>query len=108
MKSLYAEYIKEIAGRETIETADYFVTFKIEKEYCFIADMYIVPEKRQKNMSFMITDKVAEIAKERGCKYLTCTVSDKQNNGNNLFAILKYGFRINSAENHLIYFIKDI
>lgn len=108
---MYKEYMKERQHCEFLEGENYFVTYKIAAGYCYLQDMYIVPEKRGMGFSKDLVLLLEDIAKEASCKYMTTTVNlsnkDAENRAN-VKTAFKSGFRISGAEKDCIYFIKDI
>lgn len=111
--SLLADYNKERAGRDTIESRRGFLTYKAlptdeePKEYR-IFDLYVVPKYRRVGEAAKMADQVASIAKQNGCKILTGSVDTTANGSTeSTKVLLAYGFKILRAEGHMIYFLKE-
>ena len=111
--SLLADYNKERAGRETIESDRGFLTYKAlpsdesPQEYR-IFDLYVSPDFRKTGEASKMADQVAMIAKEKGCKILTGSVDTTAEGSTTSTKVLfSYGFKILRAEGHMIYFIKE-
>jgi GNAT superfamily N-acetyltransferase len=107
--SLYGDYIKERLNREIFETSLGFATYEITGEECYIVDVFIKEEARKTGHGSWIADKIKEIAKERGCKYLTGSVVPSSNGSTeSTKALLAYGFKIHSSKDDFIIFTKEI
>lgn len=109
MSSHYANYIKEREGFGIVEDSRGFATYKISGEECYIKDIFVKKEFRQKNVASEFADQIAEIAKEAGCKFLTGTVCPQAEGATtSLTVLLRYGFKLLSSKENLIIFIKEI
>lgn len=109
--SLYGEYIQELHKKAIVEDEFGFATYFINKETksCYIEDIYVVPEAREKHAASKYADKITEIAKEYGCDKLYGTVvTTNHNPTRSAKVLLAYGFKIDTALNNLIIFIKEI
>jgi ribosomal protein S18 acetylase RimI-like enzyme len=109
VSSLYAQYIKEREGKETIETDKGFATYTYVPEGCYIQDIYVHPDHRKEHVCFNLADQIVEIAKEKGCKKLFGTVCPSANGSTtSLKVLLAYGFKLESSGNNLIVMVKEI
>jgi len=109
MKSLYSKYIKEREGKEIIESGIGFMTYKIKGDECYVADVYIEPEFRKSGIASEMCSKIEKIARERGCKFLTGTVTPSLEGANvSLISQLNYGFKLHSCINDFIILKKDL
>lgn len=105
--SLYGQYIKERENREIIEILEGFISYSVLDEECFISDLYVQPEHRRYGVCSQLADQVADIAREKGCKYLTSSVYLNTTDPTlSVQVILGYGFKLLKSENNIIYFIK--
>lgn len=105
----WVNYIKERENVEVLETTEGFATYSIKQPECYIKDIYVKPEFRQKHIASKLADKISVLAREMGCKYLTGSVSPITNNSTeSLKVLLGYGFRLHSSQHNIIYFIKDL
>ena len=101
--SHYADYLKETRNIETLECDEGFATYIFMGEDCYIQDIYIRPEVRQKHAASKVADQIKEIAIKGGAKALLGTV-------NGLFkdpttsakALLGYGFKIHKITENVI------
>lgn len=109
MSSHYADYLKERAGREIIETPYGFAVYTIKDSECYIEDIYVIPSKRQLGVAAALADQITATAKAKGCKYLTGSVCPTANSSHaSMLVLIAYGMRLFKAESNVVYFIKDI
>lgn len=108
--SLYADFIKEYDGFDTIEFPTIgFATFKCSGEECYIRDIYIAPEHRSKQISYQFQEQITKIAKERGCKSLLGTVSPLSRSASfSMLGLLKDGFKFIKVDKEFMYFSKRL
>lgn len=105
----FAAYLKEREGVELLETDDGFAIFNIKGEECYIRDIYVWPELRQKGIASRLADEISSIAKLAGCKILTGSVCPTLKGSTTSIDVLRgYGFKLHSATNNLIFFSKDL
>jgi len=105
---LWAEYFKEREGYETINTGKGVISFKIIGDDCYIRDIFVHPDFRNSNEGTFLADSVTEIAKSRGCKFLTGSAVPSLRCTGPVFGLLKYGFKIKSSHEDFIAFIKEL
>lgn len=107
--SNYGLYISEREGFDIVESDKGFATFKISGEECYIRDIYIRPEFRDKDIAKQTLDKVCEIAKSKGCTHITGSIDTNDKNAtNNLKAAFVYGYKILRNSYSMIMLIKEI
>jgi len=107
--SLYAEYIAEREGKGIVENDHGFVSYKIKGDECYLADIYISPEFRKEGIGAAFADEITKKAKEKGCKFLTGTVTPSLAGAStSLLAQLKYGFKLHSSHEDFIILKKEI
>lgn len=107
--SHFANYLKERSNEDLLEFEEGFVSYKIFGQECYIKDIYVAPEHREKGLASSIADEVTKIAKEAGCKFLTGSVCPSAKNSHvSLLVLLGYGMRLLRAEHDMVYFIKEI
>lgn len=79
MSSLYAQFVKETVGWETLEDEESFATYEIQKVgpiSCLkIIEMFVVPEARGNNKWNDLSDKLEEIARAEKCKKISAQIS---------------------------------
>lgn len=107
--SMFSDYVKERAGRRTLETEKGFMIYEIKPPECFIHDAYVMPEHRLSGEGARMLVAIEEIAKEHGCSKMTCTVSPGAKGSTNaLKAVLASGFKLTASVQNLIAFAKEI
>lgn len=83
MRSMYAEFVQEILGFETLEDEDSFVTYEIQKAgniFCLkVINMYIDKKSRGKNKSVELLDKIKKIAHSHKCNNMSAQVNKMTN-----------------------------
>jgi GNAT superfamily N-acetyltransferase len=107
--SLYGDYIKEREGKEIIEDHRGFASFSFMQDVVMINDLYVVPQYRQNKVGSEFANKIVDLAKQKGCKFMYCTV-DINTNGSSesMAAILAYGFKLDQYINNLILLKRSI
>lgn len=107
---LYANYVLERLGRDTLVYADMgFATYKIEGQECYLVDLHVEKPYRKQGVASRIADDVVKIAKDNGCTVLKGSVAINSNNPDiSMMALLAYGLKPISAHDNFIIFKKDI
>lgn len=106
---MWAQYIKEREGFEVVETDKGVATYKITGDECYIKDIFVPEAFRLSGEASKIADHIREIAKINGCKYLSGTIVPSLNGSSgSLMGLLKYGFKLHSCGQDLIYLTKEI
>ncbi len=109
--SLFAEYVAERLGDEIIENDKSFVTYRYlnDNKSVYIVDIYVKPEYRKSKIASHLADEVVRIAKGKGATELIGTVSPAANNAtDSLKVLLGYGMHLDSANEQVIVFKKEI
>lgn len=107
--SLYGQYIKEREGKDIIENENGFASFIIRGEECYIENIYVHPDFRKSKVASELANQVVEKAKECGCKFLTGSVRPSaMGSTDSLKVLLAYGFKLLSASQDAIIFVKEI
>jgi ribosomal protein S18 acetylase RimI-like enzyme len=106
---LYADYVKEREGYCTIHDENGFMTYFIQKNECYIRDVYVKPELRQSKVGFKYFEEVCKLAKENGCTIVTGSVRPSANGStDSLKVMLSVGFKLMSSTNDAIFFVKEL
>lgn len=108
--SLYGQYLKERQGRGILETKDGFATFDyINEEIVYIVDLYVVPKKRNNHVAAHLADKICEVAKESGRKYLLGSVDLTASGAEASCKVLEaYGMTVHKVAEPMVFYIKPI
>lgn len=109
---LFAEYLKEREGVDLIHNEKGFAIYSILNNECYIRDIYVLPEYRKSHVATELANQIQDIAKAKGCKVLTGSVSPQANNSHSsIKVLLAYGMTQHGAIKHsteLFTFHKDI
>lgn len=109
MTSKWALYIKEREGKSMFENEAGFATYYFKDKWCYIEDVFILPEYRNKNSSSQFGEEIAKIALKEGYKLLLTSVDLRDKNASRgVYLSLKNGFKPIFADGQLIYFEKEI
>lgn len=107
--SLYAEYVKEREGFETVEAVQGFATYKIFDKECYIRDLYVIPQYRKTQLASSIANIIAAIAKTKGCTILTGSVAKLDpNKEQNIEVLKRYGMKQFNENEEIYMFSKEI
>lgn len=107
--SMWADYIKERLGHETLESDLGFITFNIQGEVCAIEDAYVSPAARRIKVAWELMDKVKAQAKAQGVKRLVAQVwPGMPGSDGALLGLMKYGFYLLPSEGGRILLAKEL
>lgn len=107
--SLYADYLRERGEAQIIEKDYGFATYSISNQECYIRDIFVQKELRKNNFATVLADEIKQIAKSKGCKYMTGSVCPSAFGADaSIKVLMAYGMNVHSATNNLIIFKKDI
>lgn len=106
---MFAEYIKEREGKHVYMTNHGFAVYQIAGQECYIQDIYIKQDSRNKDHAKEIADAITEIARSNDCKTLTGTVVPSlKGSTKSLGILLHYGFKLHSCREDFIILVKEI
>lgn len=104
-----AAYLKEREGFDCIVTDEGFASYRISGEECYIRDIWVHPDHRNKRIATDMADDISRIALRYHCKFLTGSVDTTRGNPTaSVEVLLAYGFKIFSAIQGGIYFRKNL
>lgn len=107
--SLFAEYIKEREGLDTIENENGFISFAIRSDLCFVRDLFIKKTARQLGYARMLYGQLLRLARDAKCSKLVCHVDTRaQNAAHSLEIILSRGFHVADAQGGVITLEKEL
>lgn len=107
--SHFASYIYERQGKSIIEDEHGFATYYYIKDACYIEDIYVAQDSRRSGVGSKYADMIAEEAKSKGYTKLMGSVNLTTNGAtDSLKALLAYGFQLATANNNIIFLLKDI
>lgn len=109
MTSLYAKYIKERQDLDIIEREHGFLSYRIEDNHLFIADLFVEKEHRGNGLVQDMVNEVENIASEFNRKYLMATVCPNTNNADiSIKVVGSFGGKFLEIKDNMLYFIKEI
>lgn len=86
-----------------------WASYKIDGEECYINHCYLHPDFRGKTLMSEICKPIEEIAKKRGCKFMSGTVDiNSKNKEKSIRMMITDGYKLHSAENNIIVLIKEL
>jgi GNAT superfamily N-acetyltransferase len=96
--SLYADYVRERLGWETIEVESGFITYAIRPPNASVEEFYVDPTQRGTSLAKRLVDQVVIRAREAGAKYLWSAVVPGTAGADSAMLLnLKYGFKLHST-----------
>ena len=106
---MWSLYVKEKSGVETISDEHGFICYKIHGEECYLEDIFVIPEYRERGVGSDLLIKAEALAKEAGCKFLSSCIRPTESTATlSMKAHLAKGFRIYSSFENRILMIKEI
>lgn len=108
--SLWGQYIQERLGHLIIEDDFGFISYQfLDGDACFIEDMFVIPEMRQKGRGSALCMQLENVCKSAKIKSLRCSVwPEARNATESMKVILAYGFCLSHITDDLIYFSKEL
>lgn len=109
--SLFAEYKKEREGKTVLETDNVLCVYSIDRvnDALYVEDIYVKKEDRKLGLAQKTVDHLARIARTEGLSCLIGSVCPSTNGADySLKIMLRYGFRLRSSHENIIFLKKDI
>jgi hypothetical protein len=64
LAKMFEDYAEERGfGLRILETEFGFATYYLDKDHCYIEDIYVVPDKRKNHVASFMADEISKIAK---------------------------------------------
>ncbi len=105
----YAQFIKDREGLDLLEFPEGFLTFKIDGDECFVANLFIHPDFRGTQALFRFYEKLEKIALEKNAKFISANIHINDHGFNrSLKAALKLGFSLVQAQNNSVIVFKKL
>lgn len=111
MFNLYKSYLKERENAEVLARSNGFIVYKHlpESRATYITEVYVQPEARRTGLASELANIVTEIARSQGHTKLIGSVSPSASDSTgSLWLLLKYGFKLQSSADDIIYMSKEI
>lgn len=109
MSSLYAQYLRERSNVSIVENEHGYITYIFMKDYCYIEDVFVTPEKRGTRLASQLAEQVLIKAKENGYSRLLGSVCISANGAEkSVVYMINYGYKLHNLDKDMIYFVKEI
>lgn len=106
---MYADYVKERFGHETIVSTHGFIVYSTKGQDCFIHELHIDKASRRSGHGHGMGDLVLAIAKERGCGKIWATVIPSSHTATEAMQThLAWGMKIHSSSQDCIVTVREI
>lgn len=106
MSSLYAKYVREKYGQETLEEEHGFITYKVSGAVCTIETLYVEKEYRLSGYGTRLANSLVARLPDF-VKYLSCEIDTSALGAMGSFAaISSYGFEILNTKGSSIIMVK--
>lgn len=107
--SLWADYLKERLGQDSIERDFGFLVYKVQGIVCEICELYVSPAVRSSGRGRELVSEVIEIAKQQNCVTLIAYVwPGLPGSESVLSSSFKFGFQLAGADAGRIMITKDL
>lgn len=110
MPSLYAQYIKEREGFESVEVEHGFATYiQVDPDTVYLRDIFVEEGFRKQGIASELSKMVMDISRILGAKRLTGSVcTDAKGVTVSMKALLADGFTFSHALGNMLYFAKEV
>jgi hypothetical protein len=109
LDSLYAQYLRERQGVESIWNQNGFIAYKCAGDECFIAELFVEPEARRSGACRELVERVMSVARASGRKVLTGNIHIKDpGHDQTLQAAYALGFKVIGAESGILFISKNV
>ena len=108
---LYKDFLEEVSNIELKYNDNYFFTYKILDTHLYLANVFIIKEKRNKGIIEDILEEVYNIAKENNRNFVTssiCINSKKKVKERTHHILTKNSFKEYDKDDNMIYYCKEI
>lgn len=106
---LYKQYLLERENTHLYYDEDSFITYEFYDDYCYIKDVYVVPEKRRTGKAIELGNMIIALAKDKGYDKVMGSVCLSTNGWkNSLQGMYKVGYTFHDRKEDMIYLIKEI
>lgn len=105
----YQAYFMERQELSTIENESGFIAFKFRGKECYIGEIFISRDARQKGNGRELLQNVVERAKKAGCNCMTANVYVADPNATStLMAAFKCGFKLKATSQGVTMIAKEL
>lgn len=109
MMSLYSQYIAERTSFSLIEKPHGFLTYELNGDTCFVADIFVIKESRKSGLAMEMCEEMAVIAREFRCKHIVGHVDTTSKTAtDSLKFLLAVGMNVLKIEGNFLYLIRKL
>lgn len=109
MKQLYFEYLKEREGASILSNEHSFIVYKLASDHVYLQDIYTAPEARDTKSWLRLYEQFLELVRAEKIKLVFVSiVPSAAGSDKSLSMALKFGYKLHSASNDVIYLRKEI
>lgn len=106
---MYAQYLKERVGRETLQTEWGFVSYELRDDHMYLVDLFIVPTHRQNGLGTELGNRMIELAEELKLDRIITTISPYTPGSEvSLGMALKMNFKLYKTDEYGIYLERNL
>jgi len=108
---VWAAYIKELYGKEMLETEYGFATYFIVPgtSVCYLEDIFVAPEHRKSRAGTELENAVIEWAKERKCTEIMGSAAvGLPTTERSVAVLIARGYKLSKVTETMLYFKKNI
>lgn len=107
--SLWADYVRERLGWETLEVEGGFISFSLSGTEFTVEELYVRPELRGGPLAKRLADEAFRVARESGAKRVWAkVVPGLPGSEHALKSNLHYGFRLAGVKGNDIILVKEV
>jgi len=108
--SLYADYLLENRGDLIEERPDGFASYRyLDEHTVYVVDIYVAPSARKSGLAADMANRIAFIAKLKGCKVMVGTIDSRAKHAtDSMKVLLAYGMSFSGIRDNLLVFEKVI
>lgn len=106
---LYKQYLLERENTHLHYDEDSFITYEFIDNYCYIKEVYVVPEKRREGKALKLGLMIQDLARNKGMHYVMGSVCISTNGWQkSLAGMYKDGYTLHKTDKDMIYLVKDL
>jgi len=107
--SSYGDYMSEVYGKNIEENDFSLVVWTMKDDMFYLEDIYIKPKFRNMGYGKELMKEISKLAKDNGCTKLLGSITMLcRYKDDNMAKFLKYGFKLHSLGENIIYLIKEL
>lgn len=109
MKSLQAMYDFEREGIETVETENYFFSYKLVENEFHVIEIFVHPDFRHSMVTFEMMNRIDDLAIEKKSKFIISTVvAGMPHSEKSLMLQFRWKMKLLKCEGNTIFLMKEV